>query len=47
MMDPAAWAEEAADNRAWIVVVEASENAGEAFLALISDALNASCTSVH
>ncbi len=47
MMDPAAWAEEAAHNRPWVVVVEAPENAGEAFLAPISDALNASCTSVH
>jgi hypothetical protein len=46
-MDPAAWAEEAAHNRPWVVVVEAPENAGEAFLAPISDALNASCTSVH
>ncbi len=46
-MDPAAWAKEAADNRPWVVVVEAPENSGAAFLALISDALNASCSSVH
>jgi hypothetical protein len=46
-MDLAAWAKEAADNRPWVVVVEAPENSGEAFLALIYDALNASCTSLH
>jgi hypothetical protein len=43
MMDP--WVEAA--DRPWVVVVEAPENSHEAFLAQTSDALNASCSSVH
>jgi hypothetical protein len=45
MADCVAWAEAA--DRPWAAVVEAPENVHEAFLAQPSDALDASCTSLH